>query len=122
MDGTPNKLRLVFRIDFPEGERLGRGKMELLNHIQATGSISAAGRAMGMSYRRAWLLVDALNHMFNDVVVESKRGGTQGGGASVTDFGQELLARFRDMERKMGQAAASDIAWIDGRRRRSDQS
>lgn len=117
MKPSPSDLQLIFRIDFPASERLGRGKMELLEHIQATGSISAAGRAMGMSYRRAWLLVDALNRMFDEVVVESKRGGTQGGGASVTDFGQELLARFRDMERKMREASASDLAWIDNHRR-----
>ena len=112
-------LRPVLRIDFPPAERLGRGKMELLEHIQATGSISAAGRAMDMSYRRAWLLVDALNHMFDTTVVESKRGGKQGGGAVVTDFGAELLHRFRTMEQKTAEILEADLAWIDRHRNKS---
>lgn len=116
---TSNELQLIARIDFPDGERLGRGKIELLERIQTTGSISAAGRAMGMSYRRAWLLVSAMNHMFDEVVVESQRGGRAGGGAMVTQFGQELLIRFRDMERKMGEVVAFDLSWIDSRRGRS---
>jgi molybdate transport system regulatory protein len=112
-------LRPVLRIDFPPTERLGRGKMELLEHIQATGSISAAGRAMDMSYRRAWLLVDGLNHMFDTTVVESKRGGKQGGGAVVTEFGTELLHRYRTMERKAAAALEADLAWIDRHRNKS---
>jgi len=119
MKSSFTELQLIVRISFPDGERLGRGKMELLEHIQASGSISAAGRAMGVSYRRAWLLVDALNHMFNEMVVESKRGGSQGGGANLTDFGRELLIRFRAMERNMEKAAALDLAWIESRRKLS---
>lgn len=106
--------RIILRFDLNDGERLGRGKMELLEHIKATGSISAAGRAMDMSYRRAWLLVDAMNQMFQQVVVESQRGGKQGGGAVVTEFGEELLARFRLMEAKVAEALASDLQWLDG--------
>ncbi len=71
-------LRPVLRIDFPPEQRLGHGKMRLLELIRETGSISAAGRAMGMSYRRAWLLVDEMNRMFSRPVVESQRGGKQG--------------------------------------------
>lgn len=106
--------RIILRFDLNDGERLGRGKMELLEHIKATGSISAAGRAMDMSYRRAWLLVDAMNQMFQQTVVESQRGGKQGGGAVVTEFGEELLARFRLMEAKVAEALASDLQWLDG--------
>lgn len=65
----------VLRISFPHEDRLGRGKMELLEHIRETGSISAAGRAMDMSYRRAWLLVSDMNRMFKQPVVRSQRGG-----------------------------------------------
>jgi molybdate transport system regulatory protein len=109
-------LRPVLRIDFPNKEKIGRGKMQLLEHIRETGSISAAGRAMDMSYRRAWLLVSAMNAMFDQPVVDSQRGGTKGGGAVVTDFGETLLQRFRDMEKKTETALASDLAWLDANR------
>lgn len=111
-------LKPVLRIDFPPNERLGRGKIELMELIASTGSISAAGRAMDMSYRRAWLLVDALNHMFNQTVIESQRGGKQGGGAGLTPFGEELLARYRGMERRMQDALQADIDWLEANRSR----
>ncbi|MFD2263972.1 winged helix-turn-helix domain-containing protein [Lacibacterium aquatile] len=109
-------LKPILRIDFPPEDRLGRGKMQLLDLIRETGSISAAGRAMDMSYRRAWLLVDALNRMFSQPVVASQRGGPQGGGAVVTPFGEELLARFRAMETKLAATLADDLSWLDGNR------
>lgn len=116
--GTSSKsdLRTVLRIDFPNRERIGRGKMQLLEHIRSTGSISAAGRAMNMSYRRAWLLVSAMNGMFLLPVVDSQRGGKQGGGAVVTAFGEELLGRFRAMEAKIETAVADDLGWLDANR------
>ncbi len=106
-------LRPVLRIDFPPADRLGRGKIMLLELIRETGSISAAGRAMDMSYRRAWLLVDALNRMFSEPSVESQRGGKQGGGALVTAFGEELIRRYREMEEKTRAAIAEDLAWLE---------
>ncbi len=114
-------LRIVLRIDFPPEDRLGWGKAQLLENIQRTGSISAAGRAMEMSYRRAWLLVDELNRMFADKVVESQRGGVQGGGAALTAFGEELLARFRAMEARAAEALQADLAWLEQRRARTDE-
>ena len=75
--GPDLRLRLVFR----PGEMVGPGKAELLERIDQTGSIAAAGRAMGMSYKRAWMLVETMNAMFRDPVVISTRGGAQGGGA-----------------------------------------
>lgn len=90
--------------------------MQLLEHIRATGSISAAGRAMDMSYRRAWLLVSAMNSMFSHAVVDSQRGGKLGGGAVVTEFGEELLNRFRSMENKLNEAVADDIEWLHANR------
>ena len=90
--------RLTLRIDFDEGRALGPGKVRLLELVGETGSISAAGRAMGMSYRRAWLLVDALNRMFRQPVVEARGGGAGGGGASLTPAGAALVARYRAME------------------------
>ncbi|XOK10974.1 winged helix-turn-helix domain-containing protein [Agrobacterium tumefaciens] len=109
-------LKPVLRIDFPPGERLGHGKIELMELIAETGSISAAGRAMDMSYRRAWLLVDALNHMFRQPVIESQRGGKQGGGAALTAFGAELLERYRGMQKRMNEALRADIDWLEASR------
>jgi molybdate transport system regulatory protein len=109
-------LTPVLRIDFPHAERLGRGKIMLLELIRETGSISAAGRAMDMSYRRAWLLVSALNRMFKEDAVSSQRGGKQGGGAIVTPFGEELIRRFRSMEDRIEQALSDDLAWLEENR------
>ncbi len=111
-DNRPD-LRTVLRIDFPPAGRLGRGKIMLLELIRETGSISAAGRAMDMSYRRAWLLVDALNRMFSEPSVDTQRGGKQGGGALVTPFGEELIRRYRQMEERAQAAIAEDLAWLE---------
>lgn len=103
---TPRfRLRLVFG---PE-EWMGPGKAELLEHIEATGSIAAAGRAMGMSYKRAWQLVDTMNAMFRAPLVISSRGGAQGGGAVLTDEGQTVLAAFRALEDTARSAGAAQI-------------
>lgn len=91
--------------------------MDLLEHIRATGSISAAGRAMDMSYRRAWLLVSDLNRMFDKPSVESQRGGQKGGGAALTPFGEALLQRFRAMEQAMEQVLSDDLAWLKAHHR-----
>lgn len=112
----------VLRVDFPDVDRLGRGKIMLLELIVETGSISAAGRAMDMSYRRAWLLVDALNQMFSTPVVESRHGGKQGGGAVVTDFGQELITRFRSMEQKVLAILLEDLEWLQKNRATNSNS
>ncbi|MBD8688120.1 MULTISPECIES: winged helix-turn-helix domain-containing protein [unclassified Rhizobium] len=114
-------LKPVLRIDFPPDDRLGRGKIQLMELIVSTGSISAAGRAMDMSYRRAWLLVDALNHMFHQPVIESQRGGKQGGGAGLTPFGEELLGRCRDMEQRVVDALKADMEWLEANRREAPQ-
>ena len=111
-----NPLAPVLRITFPDDDRLGHGKMELLEHIRETGSISAAGRAMDMSYRRAWMLVAEMNRMFKAQVVESQRGGQKGGGAALTPFGEQLLARFRDMEKTVRTSLADDLAWLENNR------
>jgi len=88
---------------------MGPGKAELIARIGETGSISAAARAMGMSYRRAWQLVEALNQDFRQPVIATAIGGTRGGGARVTPFGERLLASFRAMEHKASSAIAADL-------------
>ena len=81
-------VKLALRIEFDEERAIGPGKARLLELIQEHRSIAAAGRAMGMSYRRAWLLVDDLNHCFDEPVVLAQHGGRAGGGAALTPFGQ----------------------------------
>ena len=88
---------------------MGPGKPALIEHIAATGSISAAARAMNMSYRRAWQLVEAINSSFKDPVVVTATGGKRGGGASVTDYGRDLVAQFHAMENKASMAIEHDI-------------
>ncbi len=92
---------------------MGPGKAELVERIDATGSISAAAREMGMSYRRAWQLVEAVNASFRETAVEKAVGGVSGGGARVTPFGRALVRRFRAMELKASRAIARDIAAIE---------
>jgi molybdate transport system regulatory protein len=88
---------------------MGPGKAELIERIAQTGSISAAARAMGMSYRRAWQLVEALNAAYRDPVVVTAVGGEKGGGARVTPHGRRLAAEFRAMETKASAAIAADL-------------
>jgi molybdate transport system regulatory protein len=91
-------MRLTLRIDIGDQRKLGPGKARLLELIAEHGSITAAGRAMGMSYRRAWMLIDDLNNMFAARLVEAKPGGAGGGGAHLTDLGREVLAAYRRIE------------------------
>lgn len=89
---------------------IGPGKADLLDAIAASGSISAAAKRMGMSYRRAWLLVDTMNGCFRGPLVASARGGAGGGGAQLTSLGAEVLARYRDMESKALDGLADDLS------------
>src|SRR6202789_689414 len=101
--------RLTIRLDFELGRRLGAGKVALLESIEKTGSISAAGRSHQMSYRRAWLLVDELNQLFTEPVVSAHHGGVKGGGAALTDQGRRIVALYRNAEAKMQVAAQGEI-------------
>ncbi len=101
---------LSLRIDLDPGGRIGPGKIELLEKIAAFGSISAAGRAMDMSYRRAWELVEEINAIFGKPLVESQAGGRRGGGARLTALGLALVTRFRAVERAAADAAAEHLA------------
>lgn len=102
--------RLRLRIHLSARAMVGPGKADLLEAIAETGSIAAAGRRMGMSYKRAWQLVEALNAMFASPLVQAARGGTAGGGAALTPAGAEVLACFRRIETALAEAAATDIA------------
>jgi molybdate transport system regulatory protein len=90
----------------------GPGKADLLQAIEQCGSISAAAREMGMSYRRAWLLVEEMNSCFSTALVSTATGGARGGGAVVTEFGQAVLARYRRMQKKAETSIAADLAQL----------
>lgn len=111
----PRYPGLTLRVLGRDHPAIGPGKAALLSHIEQTGSISAAARAMGMSYRRAWQLVEALNRSFIEPVVLTKVGGGRGGGAAVTDFGRDLVRRFRAMEDKASAAIATDLRELSRR-------
>lgn len=102
--------RLSLRIDLAPDRRIGPGKIALLEAIEATGSISAAGRALGMSYRRAWLLVEDLNRALGEPVVAAQVGGSHGGGTCLTERGRELVSCYRALERAVQAVAAEHLA------------
>ena len=101
MPRYPGLTLRVLADDFPA---MGPGKARLISLIDATGSISAAAREMGMSYRRAWLLVEAINSSFNRPVIITAVGGKRGGGAAVTQFGRRLVDEYRAMEQSASDA------------------
>ena len=101
-------LRVTFSDDF----YLGPGRADLMALIAETGSIAAAGKRMGMSYKRAWSLVQALNDGFGAPLVEASRGGAGQGGAMLTEAGAELLRRYRHMQAATRSAIAADVVAI----------
>src|SRR6202030_4181514 len=101
---------LSVRIDLDTEGRIGPGKIQLLENIRTCGSISAAGRAMDMSYKRAWDLVDEINRICKHAAVERQTGGKNGGGAVLTPFGTSLVARYRRIERAAASAVKKDPA------------
>ncbi|RWX77181.1 LysR family transcriptional regulator [Neorhizobium lilium] len=105
-------LKATIRVDLQNGVRLGPGKAQLLELISQHGSIRAAGAAMGMSYRRAWLLTDEINRMFREPSVFTRHGGKSGGGAGLTPFGQDLLACYRRMEEISNRAIRAELDWL----------
>ena len=111
--------RLTLRVDFGASRSIGPGKIRLLEAIDRTGSISQAGRALGMSYRRAWLLIDDMNRNFRQAVVSARPGGSQGGGAVVTDFGTELVRNYRAIETAAAAAARLQLRSLEAALRKS---
>jgi molybdate transport system regulatory protein len=114
--GAPRILPSI-RLDFAGERFLGPGKIMLLERIMETGSISGAGRRLKMSYRRAWLHVDALNHMFVEPVVVAAMGGVHGGGAEVTAFGRRLVETYRVVEARLADDANTAFAEFRNRYR-----
>ena|ERR1700676_966979 len=114
-------VRLTVRVDFGADRALGPGKIRLLEAIGNTGSISRAGRALGMSYRRAWLLVDDMNRCFRAPVVATQPGGARGGGAELTEFGLQLIENYRAIETQAAAAAMPRLRALENslRRRRA---
>jgi molybdate transport system regulatory protein len=102
--------RLTIRIDFDDERQIGHGKIRLIEAIGAHGSISAAARAIGMSYRRAWLLLDEVNRMFATPVVDARMGGKGGGAAALTPLGHELVTLYRGIETSAGVEYSARLA------------
>jgi molybdate transport system regulatory protein len=98
--------RLSIRIDLAGGTRIGPGKIALLEAIRSTGSISAGARTLGMSYRKAWLLVEEVNHALREPAVTTETGGRSGGGAALTPVGRRVVDLYRSIETH-AQAATS---------------
>jgi molybdate transport system regulatory protein len=114
-------FRLRLHIHVGDSHSLGPGKAALLEAIREAGSISGAARTLGMAYRHAWELVDDLNACFGRDVVAASTGGREGGGASLTPFGEELVRRFRAMEAAANAAIRPELEALErkhrGRRR-----
>src|SRR5499427_5562123 len=113
---------LSVRIDLDTEGRIGPGKIQLLEKIREHGSISAAGRAMDMSYKRAWDLVDEINRICRHPAVAPQTGGKNGGGAMLTPFGAALVARYRKIERDAARAVRRELMALKSDIRRSRKS
>lgn len=110
---------LTLRVLASDEPAMGPGKARLIELIDQTGSISAAARAMDMSYRRAWQLVEALNQSFSEPIVLTAVGGKRGGGAAVTGFGREAVRLFREMENKASSAIEAELQQYTSRLKKS---
>lgn len=107
------RSRVRLRILLGADVMIGPGKADLLQQIAATGSIAAAGRALGMSYKRAWLLVEALNRSFREPLVAASKGGRGVGGAVLTPSGTRVLELYRTMEERTASAVERELATLE---------
>jgi len=112
--------RLSIRIDLANGDRIGPGKIALLEAIRTTGSISAAARRIGMSYRRAWLLVEEINTALKEPAIAAATGGRRGGGATVTPAGEEIITLYRAIEQSAHESAAKEFRAVERLIRKSN--
>ncbi len=108
------KATVRFRLDFGDSVSIGPGKMDLLENIRSSGSLSQAGRELGMSYRRAWLLLDNLNTSFREPVVTTSIGGKAGGGAALTAFGEQLVQCYRELQAEFNIIAVKKLKGVSG--------
>jgi molybdate transport system regulatory protein len=97
------------RVVLDPGIAIGPGKADLLEAVEATGSISAAGRSLGMSYKRAWSLIETLNGYFGQTLVQTSKGGKSHGGAELTPTGKRVLTLYRRMEARAREATRNDM-------------
>lgn len=104
------QLRAQLRVMLGDEIAFGPGKADLLDAIRATGSISAAGKKMGMSYRRAWLLVDAMNRCFQQPLVDTAKGGANGGGTQLTELGIHVLEHYRTLQKEVASITDKHFA------------
>jgi len=104
---------ISIRIDFGD-KRLGPGKVLLLERIAEHGSIAAAGRSLGMSYKRAWMLVAETDAIFGQPTVEKQQGGKEGGGAKLSDLGESIVRAYRQAEKRAAEAIAAEIGALEG--------
>ena len=109
---TGARMRTHLRIMLDDEIALGPGKVDLLEAIRDRGSISAAGKQLGMSYRRAWLLVDSMNRCFRVPLVQTAAGGVAGGGAHLTQTGEEIIAQYRALEAEVAKITDKTFAEI----------
>jgi molybdate transport system regulatory protein len=111
---APATAEVRFRLRIRQDDRIaiGPGKVALLEAIQLHGSISAAARSLGMSYRRAWVLIDELNQALGSPATASEQGGQRGGGSALTPVGDEIIRLYRSIERDAWQACAADIGTL----------
>ena len=105
--------RIKISLILNSGARIGPGKAALLESVHDTGSISAAARAMGMDYKRAWTLIDSLNQAFDQALVLRTTGGSGGGGATLTAFGIDVLGRYRRIENAAAKLAGADLKALE---------
>ncbi len=105
--------RLILRVELDSEARLSGDTISLLERVETEGSISAAGRAHGITYRRAWTVLDELNRMFRAPVIAARCGGSDGGGARITPFGHEVIARYRAIEAASARATERELAALE---------
>jgi molybdate transport system regulatory protein len=117
---SPPAPHVRVRIDFESGQSVGPGKIALLERIEASGSLSQAARDLGLSYRRAWLLLDDLNHAFTEPVVITATGGVHGGGARLTAQGRRLIVDYRKVETAATASARRQFKTLRTRERRPE--
>ena len=105
--------RLILSVELDSETRIGAGDISLLELVETTGSISAAARAHGITFRRAWTVLDELNRMFKTPVIATRCGGLDGGGARLTDFGREIAVRYRAIEAIASRGTEHDLATLE---------